>query len=119
MNTPNGWPTVIPRIVVHEAQDLVEFVKYVFGAAGNYRPDRPADMTIGQSIIMISDAGVRAPAPAFLYVYVDDVDETYQRALGAGASPVEEPSPMPWGDRRGMVADRWGNTWQIATHMTS
>ena len=117
MTTPNSRRTVTPRIVVDRAQELVEFVKNVFGAAGDYRPDRPAMVTIGDSMVMISDAGVRKPSPAFLYVYVEDVDETHRRALLAGAVAVEEPCQTPYGDRRSMVEDRWGNTWQIAAHV--
>ena len=113
---PDGWHTVTPRIVVHGAQQLVQFVKQVFGATGDYSPDRPAVINIGDSIVMISDAGTRKPAPAFLYVYVKDADRTYLRALEAGARSLEEPSDVPYGDRRGMVEDGWGNTWQIATH---
>ncbi len=52
---------------------------------------------------MISDAGVRAPTAACLYVYVADVDATWQRAVDAGAQPVEPPSNTPYGDRRGIV----------------
>jgi len=115
--TPDGWHTVTPRIVVHGAQRLVEFVKRVFGATGDYRPDQPAVMKIGDSVLMISDAGIRNPMPAFLYIYVDDTDETYRRALQAGAISLEEPSDQPYGDRRGMVEDPWGNSWQIATHI--
>lgn len=88
----------------------------MFGATGDYRADRPAVLTIGDSIVMISDAGIRDPTPAFLYVYVDNTDETYRRAVEAGARSLEEPSDLPYGDRRGMVEDKWGNTWQIATH---
>lgn len=113
--TPDGWHTVTPRIVAHGAQELVAFVKHVFGAVGEYRPDRPAVITIGDSMIMISDAGVRGPMPAFLYVYVEDVDATHRRAIEAGAIPLEEPTETPYGDRRSMVEDAWGNTWQIAT----
>ncbi len=65
---------------------------------------------------MISDAGRRKPATAFLYVYVDDTEATYQRALDAGAKSLEASSDVPYGDRRCMVEDKWGNTWQIATH---
>jgi RimJ/RimL family protein N-acetyltransferase len=54
--------------------------------------------------------------PALLYLYVDDIDATYGRALKAGAVPIEEPQNMPYGDRRGMVKDPCGNIWQIATH---
>jgi len=103
--------------VAHDAKQLVEFLKQVFGAAGEYQQDRPAEVRIGDSVIMISDAGIRSPMTAFLYVYVADADATYRRALDAGASALEEPSDMPYGDRRCMVEDKWGNTWQIATYM--
>jgi len=55
--------------------------------------------------------------PAFLYLYVDDVDTTYQRTLEAGAVSLEEPKDLPYGDRRGMVKDPFGNVWQIATQL--
>ena len=115
--TPKGWYTVTPRIVVHDAEQLVGFLRRVFGATGDYRPDLPSVIKIGDSLVMVSNAGIRDPMPAFLYVYVADTDTTYRRALQAGASSLEEPSDMPYGDRRGMVSDEWGNTWQIATHM--
>jgi uncharacterized glyoxalase superfamily protein PhnB len=60
--------------------------------------------------------GLRDPMPAFLYVYVDDTDSTYKRAVAADATSLEEPADMPYGDRRAMVRDAWGNVWQIATH---
>jgi PhnB protein len=103
--TPAGWHSVTPRIVAHHAEQLVEFLKHVFNATGEYRTDRPAILTIGDSMVMISDAGIRDPTPAFLYVYVADADITYQRALDAGARSLEEPSDTPYGDRRGMVQD--------------
>jgi PhnB protein len=116
-STPEGWHTVTPRIVVHEAKHLVEFLKQVFGATGEYRQALPSEVWIGDSVVMISDAGTRRPMTAFLYVYVSDTDATYRRALDAGARALEAPSVMPYGDRRCMVEDKWGNTWQIATHM--
>jgi uncharacterized glyoxalase superfamily protein PhnB len=114
-SAPKGWHTVTPRIVARGAEDLVAFVKRVFDATGDYSPDVPAVVTIGDSRIMISDAGVRPPTPAFLYVYVRNVDDVYRHAVDAGARVLEEPSPTPYGDRRCMVEDKWGNTWQIAT----
>jgi len=113
---PEGWHTVTPRIVVHDAKQLVEFLKQVFGATGEYRQALPSGVRIGDSVVMISDAGIRSPMTAFLYVYVNDTGATYQRALDAGARSLEEPSDMPYGDRRCMVEDKWGDTWQIATH---
>ena len=114
---PEGWSTVTPRIVVHGARELVEFLKRVFGATGEYDQAVPTVVRIGNSVLLISDAGVRSPMTCFLYVYVDDTDGTYRRALEAGARSVEEPAVMPYGDRRCMVEDKWGNTWQIATHL--
>jgi PhnB protein len=113
---PEGWHTVTPRIVVQDAKLLVDFLKQVFGATGEYQEDRPSVLRVGDSLLMISEAGVRSPMPAFLYVYVNDVDATYQRAIDAGAHSMEEPSVVPYGDRRCMVEDQWGNTWQIATY---
>ena len=55
--TPDGWHTVTPRIVARRAQQLVEFIKHVFGATGDYRPDLPSVIHIRDSVIMISDAG--------------------------------------------------------------
>ncbi len=115
--TPKGWHTVTPRIVAREPQQLVAFVKHVFGATGDYRPDTPAVLNIGDSMVMVSDAGIRDPIPAFLYIYVPDTDAAYRRAIECGARSLEEPSNLPYGDRRGMVEDKWGNTWQIATHL--
>jgi PhnB protein len=116
---PAGWHTVTPRIIVHGAEKLVEFVKHVFGATGQYHSQAPAELQLGDSIIMISDAGARDPMPACLYVYVESADVTWQRAVQAGAQSIESPLNTPYGDRRGMVKDPWGNTWQIATRRRS
>jgi PhnB protein len=113
---PEGWHTVTPRIVVSDARRLVEFLVRVFEASGEYQDNRPTELRIGDSIVMISEAGERSPMRAFLYVYVADADATYQRALDAGARSLEAPTDLPYGDRRGMVEDGWGNTWQIATY---
>jgi PhnB protein len=112
---PAGWHTVTPRIIVSGAEKLVHFVKEVFGATGDFRPEAPAELRIGDSIIMISDAGVREPMAACLYVYVASADEIWHRAVKAGARSIEAPLDTPYGDRRAMIRDAWGNTWQIAT----
>ena len=59
----------------------------------------------------------RTASAAFLYVYVSDVEPTYRRALEQGARSVEEPFDTPYGDRRCMVEDKWGNLWQIAVRL--
>jgi uncharacterized glyoxalase superfamily protein PhnB len=115
-NIPEGWHSVTPRLVVHDTAKLVEFLKQAFGASGDFRADRPSVIKIGDSLVMVSSVGPRDAMPAFLYLYVDDIDTTYQRALEAGAVSLEEPLDTPYGDRRGMVQDPSGNVWQIATH---
>jgi len=114
---PDGWHTVTPRIVVRDAENLVAFIKTVFQAQGAFRHGLPAEIRIGDSVVMVSGSdGLREPMPAFLYVYVQDTDSTYQRAIAANAVSLEVPADLPYGDRRAMVRDPWGNTWQIATH---
>jgi tRNA-Thr(GGU) m(6)t(6)A37 methyltransferase TsaA len=115
MKLQEGWHTLTPRIVVDDVAGLVEFARRAFDATGELEPDRPAVMRVGDSVMMISGAGPREAMPAFLYLYVEDADATYRRALQAGARSLEEPSDMPYGDRRAMVQDRWNNVWQIAT----
>jgi PhnB protein len=116
---PKGWPTVTPRIIVRDPENLVAFMKDVFDAQGEYRLGRPAEIRIGDSAIMVSDGdGLRNLATAFLYVYVEDTDATYARALAANAVSLEAPADLPYGDRRAMIKDPWENTWQIATHQS-
>jgi PhnB protein len=117
--TPHGWRTVTPRIFTGDVVGLVGFLKAVFNATGEYRAGMPAEIRIGDSIVMISDGGGRRETmPAFLYVCVEDADETYRHAVDRGAESLEKPADTPYGDRRATVLDPWGNTWQIATHRT-
>ena len=99
-STPDGWHSVTPRLVVHDPALLVRFLKSTFDADGEYAAKAPSQMKIGDSIVMVSAVGARDANPSFLYVYVDDVDATYQRALQAGAASIEEPQDVPYGDRR-------------------
>ena len=94
----------------------MSFILDVFGATGEFHRERPSELRIGDSLLMVGSALERNPITAFLYIYVEDTDATYQRALERDASSLEEPREMPYGDRRAMIRDPWGNTWQIATH---
>lgn len=114
VDPPLGFHTVTPRMVVRDAVAAVEFLRAVFGAVGEVHADRPAEVHIGDSLVMVTSAGERELFPAFLYVYVEDADSTYQRAIGAGATSVEPPLDTPYGDRRAMVRDPLGNIFQIA-----
>jgi PhnB protein len=113
---PEGWHSITPRIVVQDPSKLIDFLKQAFDAIGDFRTDSPSVIRIGDSLVMITGVGPREAMPAFLYLYVDDIDATYQRALEAGAVSLEAPQDLPYGDRRGMIEDPCGNVWQIATH---
>jgi PhnB protein len=109
-----GFRTVTARIVVADVAAQVAFMRRTFAATGEYESNRPAEMRLGDSTVMVSASGEREPFAAFLYVYVHDADAAYRRALSAGAVAIEEPLHTPYGDRRATVRDPWGNVWQIA-----
>ncbi|MGH3726329.1 MAG: VOC family protein [Mycobacterium sp.] len=104
------------RIVVSDADVVIKFLREVFAATGAAEQDRPAILRVGDSTVMVSQAGERETFPAFLYVYVRDADSTYRRALSAGAISMEEPCETGYGDRRAMFRDSFGNFFQIAEY---
>lgn len=113
-STHPGFHSVTPRVIVSDVAAAVDFLRAVFDAAGEVHSDRPAEVGIGDSLVMVSSVGEREPFPAFLYIYVDDADAAYRRAIEAGAVTLEPPLDTPYGDRRAMVRDPFGNVFQIA-----
>jgi uncharacterized glyoxalase superfamily protein PhnB len=103
-------------MVVGDVVGQVDFLRNVFGAVGDVVDGRPAELRIGDSLVMVSSATEREVFLAFLYIYVDDVDDTFGRAVAAGATAMEAPLDTPYGDRRAMVRDERGNIFQIAHH---
>jgi PhnB protein len=116
MARPEGWHSVTTRIVTDDVPGFVAFLRQTFGATGDVVADRPTVVRIGDSNLMVSIVGPRPSTASFLHVYVDDTDATYRRALDAAATSLEAPLDTPYGDRRAMVQDRWGNVWQIGTY---
>jgi len=121
---PEGAHTVTPYLVVEGIPKLLDFLKQAFGAQERFRMARPdggvmhADVKIGDSTIMMGEAmGEWKPKPCSLYLYVEDVDAVYQRAIDAGGTKVREPSNQFYGDRTGGVIDPCGNYWGTATHV--
>ncbi len=115
---PEGYPTVSPYLVVHNAQTVVQFCSDLLAATETRRHTRPdgsimhTEIRIGDSVIMIADATAEwSPVPAMLHVYVPDVDSTYERALELGATSQQKPSQGDDGDRRCGVLDAAGNSW--------
>jgi len=116
-----GYQTVTPYLTVKRAEQLVEFVKEAFGATEVFRTigsagGLHAEVTIGDSKLMIGGYETVEEIPTALHVYVPDADAVYQRALEAGATSVEEPVDQFYGDREAGVKDPTGNVWWIATH---
>jgi uncharacterized glyoxalase superfamily protein PhnB len=121
---PDGYHTVTPYLTVKGVSNLIDFLKRAFDATITEQmtaPDgtvRHAEARIGDSIVMLGEAGGEwTPKPATLYMYVQDVDSVYRRAIQAGAVSVREPANQFYGDRSGGVRDASGNEWWIATHI--
>src|SRR3979490_1969951 len=127
---PEGASVVIPRLFCRDAAAEIDFCKNTFGAVeGVRRPGQDgtvahALMTIGPAMIMIEAEwpGVpsRAPdlggsSPVVIYVYVEDVDKTVERAVAGGAKVLFPVTNQFWGDRIGWIMDRSGHVWTIAT----
>ncbi len=121
---PEGFHSVTPYLMVRGAARFIDFLKDAFGAEEVLRMPGPegnvmhAEVRVGDSIIMFSDASDQnPPTPAMLYLYVEDADAVYRRALQAGATSLAEPMDHFYGDRAGAVEDPCGNRWWIATHI--
>lgn len=117
-----GYHTVTPYLIVQDAAQLIDFVKQVFEATETFRGTGSAggihaEVRIGNSMVMIGGGGAWSgePSPATLYLYIDNVDAAYTRALQAGATSISEPADQPFGDRMAGVKDPFGNVWYIAT----
>ena len=121
---PEGYHTVTPYLVVQGAGKLIDFMKAAFDAQEIVRMSMPdgsighAEMRIGDSMVMLGEARDQWKAmPTSLYLYLEDVDAVYARALAAGATAISEPKNQFYGDRSGAVQDMCGNFWWVATHI--
>jgi PhnB protein len=122
---PEGFHTVTPYLIVEGAEKIIGFMREAFGAETTHEPTRRPDgkimhatVKIGDSLVMIADASEQVKAmPAMLYLYVPNVDASYQRALKAGGTSIMEPADQFYGDRSSGVKDAAGNSWFIGTHV--
>ena len=126
---PSGYHTVTPYLVITGVDRLLAFLKAAFDAEEILRVPRAdgsvlhAEARIGDSRIMMADttgpAAAFGPMPAAIYLYVNDCDASYARALAAGATAVAPVKDIPFnGERYGAVRDLSGNLWWIATHVS-
>ena len=120
---PKGYHAVTPSLTQEDAGKTIAFAKQAFGAKERMRLTGPngkimhAEIEIGDSIVMLTDAVHHPAQPAGLFLYVLDVDKTFAKAVKAGAKSIMPAQDMFWGDRFASVEDPYGNHWAIATHI--
>ena len=121
---PDEYHKVTPYLLVQGADSLIDFLEKAFDAKETARMNMPnggighAEVRLGDSVIMLADAhGEYKPLQNGIYLYVDDCDAAYKRALEAGATSMMQPSDQFYGDRSATVKDQFGNHWYIATHI--
>jgi uncharacterized glyoxalase superfamily protein PhnB len=119
---PDGYATVTPSLSIKGAGDALEFYKTAFGAKELSRMPGPggaimhAELQIGTSRVIVAEAMMGPPTTAGLHLYVEDCDAAWGRAVAAGCK-IEMPlADMFWGDRFGILSDKFGNRWSIASH---
>jgi PhnB protein len=129
---PEGYSTLTPYLTVGDAAGAIDFYKRAFGAEEQVRMHAPdgkighAELQIGDSKVMLSDpfpqSSTRSPkelggTSSSVFMYVEDVDATVERAAAAGATVTMEVADQFWGDRFGTISDPFGHVWSIATHV--
>jgi PhnB protein len=124
---PEGLHTITASLSIDGASEAMEFYKKAFGAEEVMRAPDPsgqkiwhADMRIGNSRFFLNDVfpGMGAGAStSSLWLYVENVDAAYKRAVDAGCQITMPLGDMFWGDRMGTVTDKWGIQWTFAKHV--
>ena len=129
---PDGYPRVTPYLHVDGASAAIDFYTKVFGATERMRMPSPggkvghAELEIGDSLIMLADEfpemGVLGPktiggTPVTIGLYVEDVDDVFERAIAEGAISVRGVENQFYGDRAGQLEDPFGHRWSVATHV--
>lgn len=128
---PEGYHALTPSLACRNAAKAIEYYKKVFGATEKMRMDGPggkvihAELQFGDSVLFVNDEfpGLsegpkegQLPSSS-VFLYAQDVDATFARALAEGGTSVMPPENMFWGDRYGTVRDPFGHQWGIATHV--
>jgi len=128
---PDGYHSVTPTLTINGASNAIEFYKKAFDAKEIYRFPGPdgksimhAEIRIGDSAIMLCDEmpqmGCLSPTSTggpsgSIYLYVNDADSVFSKAVSAGAKPMMSMMDGFWGDRMGVLTDPFGHRWAVAT----
>jgi PhnB protein len=129
---PEGYHRITPNLVVSDAAKALEFYRKALGAEESVRMPGPggkilhAEMRIGDSVFMLGEEGpefgTRSPktiggSPVSFYLYCENVDAAFDRAVKAGATSRSAPATMFWGDRVGRLEDPFGHLWTLSQHV--
>ncbi len=128
---PEGFHSITPALTCKGAAKAIDFYKQAFGAKEMSRMEMPggmighADLQIGDSRIFVNDEypgmasgpDANATPSSSLFIYTDDVDSIYNKAVSAGCKPTMPLQDMFWGDRYGKVIDPFGHHWGLAQHI--
>ncbi|WP_206957429.1 VOC family protein [Trinickia acidisoli] len=127
---PEGMHTITPHLICANAAEAIAFYVKAFGAVELFRMPSPngkiahAQIKIGDSVVMMTDENAECGAigpqtlkgtPVSLYLYCEDADKAFERAVSAGVTVRMPLADMFWGDRWGQVEDPFGHHWHIAT----
>lgn len=130
---PESFHSINTYLVVRNAPKAIEFYKKAFGAEERFRMPGPdgktimhADLKLGDSVFMLTEESTEMKAqspesiggsPVSMYVYVKDVDATFNKAVSEGATVLMPVKDQFYGDRTGYLRDPFGHLWSIATHI--
>ena len=117
-----GHQQMMPFLVLHKAEDFIDFIRKIFNAQemirmvdGNKKIQH-SEVKIGDSTLLLAEASDNYPAkPGSMYVYVQDTDETFYKAIEQGAKKIMAPMDEDFNARGAGFIDPFGNTWWIAT----
>ena len=128
---PKDYHSITPVLIVKNGDEAIEFYKKGFGVEERCRMKSPdgrvahAELKLGDSVFMLSDEypemECHSPktiggSPVSMYLYVDDVDSVFNKAISAGAKSLDPVKDQFWGDRHGRLEDPFGHLWSIASH---
>jgi PhnB protein len=127
---PSGFHTITPSLTCKDAASAIDLYKKIFGAQELMRMKTPdgskithAELKIGDSIIFVNDelgpqtASAPGGSRVSLFLYVEEADTIFNRAVEAGSKIAMALENQFWGDRFGSITDPYGHSWGIATHV--
>ena len=129
---PDGYQSLTPYLILQDASDAIDFYKSAFGAtetvrhAGEGGRIMHAEIRVGGSPVMLADEApqmnTKGPkayggSPVSLFLYVEDVDASFARAVDAGAKVIRPVEDQDYGDRLGGVEDPFGYSWWLASRV--